>query len=244
MKNNIYPKNYESLLDLVETQKAIKLVKDTFERELARELDLIRVSAPLFVEPGTGLNDNLSGYEKAVNFVVNENDRELEIVQSLAKWKRYALKKYNIDGLYTDMNAIRRFEDTDNLHSLYVDQWDWERRIEEKDRNVRTLMKIYDELKKTFKGEVIITLEDHGCFTYLDGYKLIPSIEVDNQDSTGAGDIYHGAFTYCIAKEYDIITSMKISNIAGALSVTRIGGRYSIFELDEVMAKYKELNDK
>ena len=111
-------------------------------------------------------------------------------------------------------------------------------------RNVRTLMKIYDELKKTFKGEVIITLEDHGCFTYLDGYKLIPSIEVDNQDSTGAGDIYHGAFTYCIAKEYDIITSMKISNIAGALSVTRIGGRYSIFELDEVMAKYKELNDK
>ena len=111
-------------------------------------------------------------------------------------------------------------------------------------RNVRSLMRIYDELKKTFKGEIIITLEDHGCFTYLDGYKLIPSIEVENQDSTGAGDIYHGAFTYCIAKEYDLITSMKISNIAGALSVTRIGGRYSIFELDEVMAKYKELNDK
>ena len=118
MKNNIYPKNYQSLLDLVETQKAIKLVKDTFERELAKELDLIRVSAPLFVEPGTGLNDNLSGYEKAVNFVVNENEKELEIVQSLAKWKRYALKKYDIDGLYTDMNSIRRFEDTDNLHSL------------------------------------------------------------------------------------------------------------------------------
>ena len=150
MKNNIYPKNYESLLDLVETQKAIKLVKDTFERELARELDLIRVSAPLFVEPGTGLNDNLSGYEKAVNFVVNENDRELEIVQSLAKWKRYALKKYNIDGLYTDMNAIRRFEDTDNLHSLYVDQWDWERRIEEKDRNVRTLKSIVKKIYKAF----------------------------------------------------------------------------------------------
>ena len=150
MKNNIYPKNYKSLLDLVETQKAIKLVKDTFERELAKELDLIRVSAPLFVEPGTGLNDNLSGYEKAVNFVVNENEKELEIVQSLAKWKRYALKKYDIDGLYTDMNAIRKFEDTDNLHSLYVDQWDWERRLSEKDRNIRTLKSIVKKIYKAF----------------------------------------------------------------------------------------------
>ena len=150
MKNNIYPKNYQSLLDLVETQKAIKLVKDTFERELAKELDLIRVSAPLFVEPGTGLNDNLSGYEKAVNFVVNENDRELEIVQSLAKWKRYALKKYDIDGLYTDMNAIRRFEDTDNLHSLYVDQWDWERRLLPENRSIRTLKNTVKKIYKAF----------------------------------------------------------------------------------------------
>ena len=158
MKNNIYPKNYQSLLDLVETQKAIKLVKDTFERELAKELDLIRVSAPLFVEPGTGLNDNLSGYEKAVNFEVVENNKELEIVQSLAKWKRYALKKYDIDGLYTDMNAIRRFEDTDNLHSLYVDQWDWERRLLPEDRNIRTLKntvkKIYKAFVKTYNKVV------------------------------------------------------------------------------------------
>ena len=158
MKNNIYPKNYQSLLDLVETQKAIKLVKDTFERELAKELDLIRVSAPLFVEPGTGLNDNLSGYEKAVNFEVIENNKELEIVQSLAKWKRYALKKYDIDGLYTDMNAIRRFEDTDNLHSLYVDQWDWERRLLPENRNIRTLKntvkKIYKAFVKTYNKVV------------------------------------------------------------------------------------------
>ena len=158
MKNNIYPKNYQSILDLVETQKAIKLVKDTFERELAKELDLIRVSAPLFVEPGTGLNDNLSGYEKAVNFIVNENEKELEIVQSLAKWKRYALKKYDIDGLYTDMNAIRRFEDTDNLHSLYVDQWDWERRLLPENRNVKTLKaavrKIYKAFIKTYNKVV------------------------------------------------------------------------------------------
>ena len=151
MKSNIYPNNYKSVLDLVETQKAIKLVKDTFERELAKELDLMRVSAPLFVEPGTGLNDNLSGYEKAVNFVVNENNKELEIVQSLAKWKRYALKKYDIDGLYTDMNAIRRFEDTDNLHSLYVDQWDWERRLLPEDRNIKTLK---NTVKKIYKGSL------------------------------------------------------------------------------------------
>lgn len=155
MKNNIYPKNYHSVLNLVDTQRAIKLIKDTFEKELAKELGLMRVSAPLFVEPGTGLNDNLSGYEKPVSFEVNENNRELEIVQSLAKWKRYALKKYNIDGLYTDMNAIRRFEDLDNLHSLYVDQWDWERRLDPKERNVstlkRTVKKIYKAFNKTYK---------------------------------------------------------------------------------------------
>ena len=151
---NIYPNNYQSILNLVDTQKAIKLVKDTFESELAKELKLMRVSAPLFVEPSTGLNDNLSGYEKAVNFIVNQNDKDLEIVQSLAKWKRYALNKYNIDGLYTDMNAIRRFEELDNLHSLYVDQWDWERRLTPEQRNVRTLKttvkKIYKAFIKTY----------------------------------------------------------------------------------------------
>ena len=147
---NIYPKNYHSVLDLVDTQKAIKLVKDTFESELAKELKLMRVSAPLFVEPSTGLNDNLSGYEKAVGFVVNQNDKDLEIVQSLAKWKRYALNKYNIDGLYTDMNAIRRFEELDNLHSLYVDQWDWERRLTKEQRNVRTLKTVVKRIYKAF----------------------------------------------------------------------------------------------
>ena len=152
---NIYPKNYQSILNLVDTQKAIKLVKDTFESELAKELKLMRVSAPLFVEPKTGLNDNLSGFEKAVNFVVNQNNTDLEIIHSLAKWKRYALNKYNIDGLYTDMNAIRRFEELDNLHSLYVDQWDWERRLTKEERNLRTLKstvrKIYKAFIKTYK---------------------------------------------------------------------------------------------
>ena len=150
MKNNIFPKNYHSLLNLVETQKAIKLVKDTFERELAKELSLIRVSAPLFVEPETGLNDNLSGFEKAVSFEVNEDEKNLEIVQSLAKWKRYALNKYDIDGLYTDMNAIRRFEETDNLHSLYVDQWDWERRLKPEERKMSTLKRVVKRIYKAF----------------------------------------------------------------------------------------------
>ena len=150
MKNNIYPKNYKSVLDLVDTQVAIKLIKDTFERELAKELQLMRVSAPLFVEPETGLNDNLSGFEKAVNFVVNEDEKNLEIVQSLAKWKRYALNKYNIDGLYTDMNAIRRFEDLDNLHSLYVDQWDWERRLSPEERKMGTLRRVVKRIYKAF----------------------------------------------------------------------------------------------
>ena len=147
---NIYPKNYQSILDLKDTQKAIKLVKDTFENELAKELKLMRVSAPLFVEPSTGLNDNLSGYEKAVGFVVNQNNADLEIVQSLAKWKRFALGKYDIDGLYTDMNAIRRFEELDNLHSLYVDQWDWERRLTPEQRNVRTLKSVVKKIYKAF----------------------------------------------------------------------------------------------
>lgn len=107
--------------------------------------------------------------------------------------------------------------------------------------DMRTLIEIYDDLKKEFNQKVIITLEDKGCFTYDNGYKIVPSIKAEAVDSTGAGDIYHGAFTYCIANNYDIITTMKMSNIAGALSVTRVGGRFSIFTLEEVKKKYDEL---
>ena len=151
--SNIFVKNYSSPLDVVETQKAIKLIKNTFEKHLAKNLKLSRVSAPLFVEPSTGLNDNLSGTEKAVSFNLIDG-RNLEIVQSLAKWKRYALKKYSLKGLYTDMNAIRPNEVTDNLHSLYVDQWDWEKVITPKKRCVEYLKdivgRIYDAFLKTF----------------------------------------------------------------------------------------------
>ncbi len=153
-----YVENYKSILNLKETEVAIKLVKDNFERELAESLNLLRVSAPLFVEPKTGLNDNLNGYEKAVGFTLNETKTSLEVVQSLAKWKRYALKKYDFavgSGLYTDMNAIRPFEELDNMHSCYVDQWDWEKVITKEQRNFDTLKetvkKIYQALVKTEK---------------------------------------------------------------------------------------------
>lgn len=147
--SNIFVKNYVSTLDVVETQKAIKLIKNSFEKNLARNLKLARVSAPLFVEPETGLNDNLSGKEKAVSFNLI-NNKKLEIVQSLAKWKRYALKKYSLKGLYTDMNAIRPNEVTDNLHSLYVDQWDWEKVITAEKRNIDYLKDIVGRIYNAF----------------------------------------------------------------------------------------------
>ena len=151
-----FVENYKSLLDLKETEVAIKLVKDNFEKNLAKNLNLLRVSAPLFVLPSTGLNDNLNGYEKAVGFTLNETKTYLEVVQSLAKWKRFALKKYGFEvgsGLYTDMNAIRPFEELDNMHSCYVDQWDWEKVITKEQRNLDTLKatvkKIYAALRET-----------------------------------------------------------------------------------------------
>ena len=145
---------YESTLNLIDTLIAIKKIKDHFEQRLAKVLKLIRVSAPLFVESNSGMNDNLSGVEKPVSFTVQ--DKNIEIVHSLAKWKRVALSKYNLrmhSGLYTDMNAIRKDEVLDEIHSIYVDQWDWEMLIEEKDRNIDFLKmivtKIYNVLRET-----------------------------------------------------------------------------------------------
>lgn len=132
------PEGYKSHLDLYQTQNAISLIKKTFQENLSILLKLKRVSAPLFVEPGVGLNDNLNGVERPVSFDMPLVGKNAEIVQSLAKWKRYALYKYQFfpgNGLYTDMNAIRRDEETDNLHSIYVDQWDWEKVIMPEDRN-------------------------------------------------------------------------------------------------------------
>ncbi len=157
MKNLIIPKNYTNLLDVNETEKAIKLVKETFQQNLAAELKLRRVTAPLFVLKGTGINDDLNGVERKVSFPIKDmNMAEAEVVNSLAKWKRMALAEHGIGegyGLYTDMNAIRPDEMLDNIHSLYVDQWDWEQVIKEEDRNLIFLHyiveKIYEVLKRT-----------------------------------------------------------------------------------------------
>ncbi len=138
--NTYIPDDYRSLLSVYDTQKAIGLLKRLFEDQLAANLNLFRVSAPLFVEEATGLNDNLNGYERPVAFDIPNIGRDAQVVQSLAKWKRMALHVYDFypgKGLYTDMNAIRRDEDVlDNLHSIYVDQWDWEKVIEAKDRTL------------------------------------------------------------------------------------------------------------
>ncbi|MBR6627706.1 MAG: aspartate--ammonia ligase [Lachnospiraceae bacterium] len=153
------PEGYKSDLNLYQTQVAIKTVKDIFQNLLAERLHLLRVSAPLFVDPASGLNDNLNGIERPVRFDLKcQPDKEAEIVQSLAKWKRYALQKYGFEpgeGLYTDMSAIRRDEDVDNIHSIYVDQWDWEKIITKEDRTLDTLIAtvkdVYKVLRKTEK---------------------------------------------------------------------------------------------
>ena len=154
--NLIIPKNYNPVLDLRDTEIAIKLVKDFFETELAKALNLTRVSAPIMVTPESGLNDNLNGVERPVSFDIKETGQTAEIVHSLAKWKRQALKTYGFsvgEGLYTDMNAIRRDEETDNIHSIFVDQWDWERIMAPTERNEAFLReivgRIYLTLRKT-----------------------------------------------------------------------------------------------
>lgn len=142
---------YQSKLNLKDTELAIKLVKDNFEKKLAKKLNLLRVSAPMFVERNTGLNDNLNGIEVPVTFSPKDNKDNLEIVHSLAKWKRLALKIYEIpvdSGIYTDMNAIRKDETLDNLHSLYVDQWDWEKHINDEERTISYLKQIVNKINK------------------------------------------------------------------------------------------------
>ncbi|MBR2848375.1 MAG: aspartate--ammonia ligase [Clostridia bacterium] len=162
MSELFIPEGYKSILNLRQTEVAIKKIKDFFEHDLAIELNLTRVSAPLFVDSESGLNDNLNGVERPVRFDVKSGE-VIEIVHSLAKWKRMALKEYgftNGEGLYTDMNAIRRDEDPDAIHSMFVDQWDWEKVISHEDRTLKTLQRtvkcIYNVLRHT---ETYITEE-------------------------------------------------------------------------------------
>ena len=165
MSKIIKPKGYKAALDLRQTEQGIKLIKDFFQQNLATELRLRRVTAPLFVLKGLGINDDLNGVERAVTFPIKDlGDREAEVVHSLAKWKRLTLAEYQVEpgyGIYTDMNAIRADEELDNLHSLYVDQWDWEAVMKDGDRNIDFLKSV---VKRIYSA--ILRTEFLACETY------------------------------------------------------------------------------
>lgn len=170
----IVPTDYMPTLDILETEIAIKLIKDTFERNLSKNLNLTRVSAPLFVRPESGLNDDLNGVERPVQFDILETGYDVQIIHSLAKWKRLALKRYGFTagtGLYTDMNAIRRDEELDNIHSVYVDQWDWEKIVTQSDRTL-------DNLKSTVQG-IVLALKQTQDFLQ-NQYSSIPTLITDD----------------------------------------------------------------
>ena len=214
MSNLILPEGYKPILDQAETQRAIKGVEDYFQAELAYGLQLRRVTAPLFVEPASGLNDNLNGYERRVDFTIKDmGERDVEIVQSLAKWKRMALNKYKVEpghGIYTDMNAIRRDEELDNLHSIYVDQWDWEKVIRKEDRNEyyleNTVITIYNAIKNAC---------DYVNRLYRDIKTIIPN-EIEFIDSQDLEDRYPDKSP----KEREELAAREY----GAIFIKRIGG--------------------
>ena len=170
MSQLIHPKNYKALLDMHKTEQGIKLIKDFFQQNLSTELRLRRVTAPLFVMQGLGINDDLNGIERPVTFPIKDlGDRKAEVVHSLAKWKRLTLADYKIPtghGIYTDMNAIRRDEDElDNLHSVYVDQWDWEKVIREEDRN------------ETYLKNVVRSIVSAVCATEMNLHAMFPQLQ-------------------------------------------------------------------
>ena len=217
MEHLVIPANYRSELNLYETQEAISTIKDFFQQALSEQLTLLRVTAPLFVTPESGLNDNLNGIERPVDFDIKEQDgRTAEIVQSLAKWKRYALKKYGFhpgEGLYTDMNAIRRDEVADNIHSIYVDQWDWEKIILKEQRNKETLKevvrKVYKAIKKTEKYMAI-------RYDYIE--EILPK-EIFFITSEELAEMYPG---YTSKERED-----KIARLKGAVFIMGIGHEMS-----------------
>ena len=215
MEHLITPAGYKPVLDLRETQVAIKEIKDFFQRELAKQLNLTRVSAPLFVLPESGLNDNLNGVERPVSFgILEQKDRKAEIVHSLAKWKRQALKEYGFqegEGLYTDMSAIRRDEDTDNIHSIYVDQWDWEKIISKKDRTRETLESIVRSVYKALK-----VTEDYMAYEYEYIGRYLPE-NITFVTTQELEDMYPD----CTPKEREY----KIAKLHGAVFIEQIGDK-------------------
>ena len=211
MKGLIIPEKYKCKSDMITNQKAIKFVKDNFERVFAENLSLTRVSAPILVYSDTGLNDDLSGVERAVRFDIKELGRDAEIVHSLAKWKRTALKKYGFEagsGLYTDMNAIRRDDKVDNIHSVYVDQWDWEMVIEKADRTldflkqtVKTIVKSISEVnelaKKEFPFLSLNVNEDVKFITAQEAEDMFPGLTDKEKE-------------YALTKKYGTVFLMQI----------------------------------
>ena len=211
----IIPKYYENKLDIISTEIAIKYVKDLFERRLAHHLNLMRISAPLYVSKSSGLNDDLNGTERPVAFDIMEIEGEdYQIVHSLAKWKRMALKRYNLNvgkGIYTDMNAIRRDEVLDNLHSCYVDQWDWEKIISRENRTMEflkmTVRNIMKALKETEK-ELDIVYENLMPFIQEDVY-FITAQELEDRFP----DLTPKEREYEIVKQHRTVFLMKIGDI-------------------------------
>ena len=210
MPHVMIPEGYESFLTLRQTQYAIKKVKDFFERDLTAQLNLIRVSAPLFVDPEIGLNDNLNGFERPVSFDLFSG-KTLEIVHSLAKWKRYALKMYDFEpgeGLYTDMNAIRRDEDTDNIHSMFVDQWDWEKIITKEQRTEEYLRHVVKCIYQALRHTENYIVNEYSFIGRLLPEKItfITSQELEDRWP----DMTSKEREYAAAKEYGAIFLMKI----------------------------------
>lgn len=169
MSKLIKPENYKALLDMKQTEQGIKLIKEFFQQNLSTELRLRRVTAPLFVMQGLGINDDLNGVERAVTFPIKDlGDAKAEVVHSLAKWKRLTLAEYEIEpeyGIYTDMNAIRADEEMDNLHSLYVDQWDWEAVITKENRNLATLKEVVERIYSAILRTEYLTCETYPQIT-------------------------------------------------------------------------------
>lgn len=214
MSKVIIPEGYQSALDERETQRAIKKVKDYFQQELAYGLQLRRVTAPLFVIPETGLNDTLNGYERRVEFTIKDMDEtRVEVVQSLAKWKRMALGKYGVEpgrGLYTDMNAIRRDEELDNLHSIYVDQWDWEKVITKEQRTEEYLEETVNTIYHAMKN-----LGDYVNRLYRD-----IQVEIPNEITFITSQELEDAYPDKTPKERENIVAEKY----GAVFIKKIGG--------------------
>ncbi len=210
----ILPEGYRPKLGILDTEIAIKLIKDTFENALASALNLTRVSAPLFVLPETGLNDNLNGVERPVRFDIKDLNREVEVVHSLAKWKRLALKRYGFapnTGLYTDMNAIRRDEELDNLHSVYVDQWDWEKVITPEQR---TLDYLYQTVNRIL-GALQVTEK-----TLLERFPQIPRV-VPEKLAFLTSQQLEDRYPALTPKERE----NRITREQGAVFIAQIGGK-------------------